>query len=113
MASPSIPVETSALKRILGLISYIRGSVPADTASFPVLDRARTTFTVVGWQTAVIQSFATLEVIHSLLGWVRSPVPTTAMQVASRLILVWGIAERYEAVRDFFSLTSFTFAESA
>ena len=55
----------------------------------------------------MVQSFAILEIIHSLLGWVRSPVPTTAMQVASRLILVWGIAERYEAVSKLFFLSLF------
>lgn len=37
------------------------------------------------------QSLATLEVVHSLLGIVRAPVVTTAMQVASRLLLVWGV----------------------
>ncbi|EAW10476.1 protein tyrosine phosphatase-like domain-containing protein [Aspergillus clavatus NRRL 1] len=37
------------------------------------------------------QSLAFLEVLHSLLGIVRAPVVTTAMQVASRLLLVWGV----------------------
>lgn len=37
------------------------------------------------------QSLAILEVFHSLLGFVSSPVSTTAMQVYSRLQLVWGI----------------------
>jgi len=37
------------------------------------------------------QSLAVLEIIHSLLGLVRAPVMTTLMQVASRLLLVWGI----------------------
>jgi len=32
-----------------------------------------------------------MEIIHSLLGWVRSPVFSTGMQVGSRLLLVWGI----------------------
>lgn len=38
-----------------------------------------------------VQSFALLEVLHSLVGLVRAPVTTTAMQVASRLFLVWGV----------------------
>ncbi|KAJ6032715.1 hypothetical protein N7540_003447 [Penicillium herquei] len=37
------------------------------------------------------QSLATLEILHSLLRLVRAPFFTTAMQVASRLLLVWGI----------------------
>ncbi|KAJ5105286.1 Protein-tyrosine phosphatase-like [Penicillium alfredii] len=37
------------------------------------------------------QSLATLEVLHSLVRLVRAPFLTTAMQVASRLLLVWGI----------------------
>ena len=38
------------------------------------------------------QSLAALEILHSLLGLVRSPVLTTALQVSSRLFIVWGIA---------------------
>ncbi|KAE8145742.1 tyrosine phosphatase-like protein [Aspergillus avenaceus] len=37
------------------------------------------------------QTLAVLEILHSLLGIVRAPVLTTAMQVASRLLLVWGV----------------------
>ena len=37
------------------------------------------------------QSLAVLEIIHSLVKLVRASVVTTAMQVASRLLLVWGV----------------------
>ena len=37
------------------------------------------------------QSLALLEVVHAFLRFVPSPVATTALQVASRLMLVWGI----------------------
>ncbi|KAK2871933.1 hypothetical protein FQN49_002692 [Arthroderma sp. PD_2] len=37
------------------------------------------------------QSLAILEIFHSLFGLVRASVVTTAMQVASRLLLVWGV----------------------
>ncbi|KKK15118.1 hypothetical protein P175DRAFT_0470051 [Aspergillus ochraceoroseus IBT 24754] len=37
------------------------------------------------------QSLAALEILHSLLGIVRAPFLTTAMQVASRLFVVWGV----------------------
>ncbi|ORY19592.1 tyrosine phosphatase-like protein [Clohesyomyces aquaticus] len=41
------------------------------------------------------QSLAILEVVHSLSGIVRAPLLTTLMQVASRLLLVWGIAYNF------------------
>ncbi|KAJ5772930.1 Protein-tyrosine phosphatase-like PTPLA [Penicillium paradoxum] len=41
------------------------------------------------------QSLALLEVVHSLVGLVRAPFMTTAMQVASRLLLVWGIMAQF------------------
>ncbi|KAG1844811.1 hypothetical protein DFJ58DRAFT_631646, partial [Suillus subalutaceus] len=44
---------------------------------------------------APVQSLAALEVLHVLLGFVRSPFPTTVVQVSSRLVLVWGIVERF------------------
>ncbi|THH33244.1 hypothetical protein EUX98_g898 [Antrodiella citrinella] len=58
----------------------------------PVLRRATTTYARVGYQTALVQSLAIMEVVHSLLGFVRSPLFTTATQVWSRYMLVWGVA---------------------
>ncbi|KAA1471762.1 PTPLA-domain-containing protein [Dentipellis sp. KUC8613] len=65
----------------------------------PVYKRATTTYAAVGEVTAYVQTAAVLEVLHVLFGFVRSPLPTTAMQVASRLFLVWGVAARYDAAR--------------
>ncbi|KAF2646179.1 PTPLA-domain-containing protein [Massarina eburnea CBS 473.64] len=45
--------------------------------------------------TRLSQSLAVLEVLHSAVGIVRAPLFTTAMQVASRLLLVWGIAYNF------------------
>jgi very-long-chain (3R)-3-hydroxyacyl-CoA dehydratase len=72
-------------------------TTPRLLSPFPsvVLQRAQTTYLRVGALTAFVQSFAILEVIHVILGWVRSPLPTTASQVASRLFLVWGITEPF------------------
>ena len=39
----------------------------------------------------VAQTAAIMEILHSLVGLVRSPVAITALQVASRLWIVWGI----------------------
>jgi very-long-chain (3R)-3-hydroxyacyl-CoA dehydratase len=41
------------------------------------------------------QTLAVLEVFHALLGLVRASPLTTGMQVASRLLLVWGVLYRY------------------
>lgn len=49
----------------------------------------RNTGTRVKWT----QTLAVLEVVHSLFGWVRSPVGTTAAQVYSRLWTVWAVVE--------------------
>ena len=37
------------------------------------------------------QTLALLEVVHSLVGLVRASPVTTAMQVASRILVVWGV----------------------
>ncbi|PYI22558.1 phosphatase-like protein [Aspergillus japonicus CBS 114.51] len=42
------------------------------------------------------QTLALLEILHSLAGLVRAPVTTTAMQVASRILLVWGIMSPFQ-----------------
>ncbi|EIM82832.1 PTPLA-domain-containing protein [Stereum hirsutum FP-91666 SS1] len=52
--------------------------------------------TVVKW----VQSCAVLEVAHVLAGWVRSPLGTTGMQVASRLWTVWGVVERFDVAKQ-------------
>jgi len=65
----------------------------------PALARATTGYGAVGVVTAAVQTVALLEILHAALGWVRSPVATTAAQVASRLFLVWGVTERYDVAR--------------
>ena len=64
----------------------------------PFYQRACTTYDVVGSTTAIVQSAAVLEVVHVLFGLVRSPLPTTAMQVASRLFSVWCLADKFPSV---------------
>jgi very-long-chain (3R)-3-hydroxyacyl-CoA dehydratase len=44
------------------------------------------------------QSIAILEVLHSLVGIVRASPVTTAMQVASRLLLVWGVVGAFPEI---------------
>ncbi len=75
---------------------------PASLAAFGTCSRALLPATVDAL--AAVQGLAALEVLHAALGWVRSPVVATAMQIASRLFVVllparllraqdeWGVA---------------------
>ncbi|CAN6673660.1 very-long-chain (3R)-3-hydroxyacyl-CoA dehydratase Phs1p [Trichomonascus vanleenenianus] len=45
-----------------------------------------------------VQTAALLEAVHSALGLVKSPIVTTVMQIASRLLLVWGVVDRFPEV---------------
>ncbi|KAL8694470.1 MAG: hypothetical protein Q9218_000883 [Villophora microphyllina] len=44
------------------------------------------------------QTVAVLEILHSAFGLVRSPLPTTLLQVTSRLLLVWAVVDRFPSV---------------
>lgn len=44
-----------------------------------------------------VQTLAVLEVVHVAFGLVKSSLVTTAMQVASRLVLVWGVVQPFPA----------------
>ncbi|KAI9324641.1 Ptplb-like protein [Zopfochytrium polystomum] len=54
-----------------------------------------TLFIRYGQWVAIVQSFAVLEIFHSLFKIVRSPFLTTTMQVFSRLFLVWGVCASF------------------
>lgn len=47
----------------------------------------------------IFQTAAILEVLHSALRIIRAPLLTTALQVASRLLLVWGVCAIVPEVR--------------
>lgn len=55
-----------------------------------------------------VQTAALMEVIHSLVGVVPSPVFTVFMQVMSRILLVWGITRPYVAAQNHWSLYQMT-----
>ncbi|KAI0820009.1 PTPLA-domain-containing protein [Trametes gibbosa] len=86
-----------AARRLFAPNARLEAALPA--WAVPVLRRAGTAYARVGAQTAFVQSWAVLEVLHVLLGWVRSPLVTTGIQVASRLYLVWGITGQFPEVR--------------
>lgn len=52
----------------------------------------------------LVQTAAALEILHSALGFVRSPLATTTMQVFSRLLLVWCYSRPVEACQHHWSL---------
>ena len=64
-----------------------------------VYNRMITTYDVVGGAVAIVQTAAALEIVHSISGLVKSPIPTAVIQVYSRLFLVWGVTRGYEQVR--------------
>ncbi|KAI0313897.1 PTPLA-domain-containing protein [Amylostereum chailletii] len=89
------------LSRPLTTYERLTTSVPSFTppSLVPVYVRATSTYAAVGQHTQYVQSVAMLEVLHALVGFVRSPVQTTATQVASRLYLVWAIAPRFASAQ--------------
>ncbi|KAJ7647391.1 PTPLA-domain-containing protein [Roridomyces roridus] len=98
----------SAFTRFLSSIPFFSSPAPGVSATIesrlpaylrPVYHRSTTMYSRVGGSVAVVQTWALLEVLHSLLGWVRSPLQTTAMQVASRLWIVWGIVQQFDVAR--------------
>ncbi|OMO56258.1 Protein-tyrosine phosphatase-like, PTPLA [Corchorus capsularis] len=52
------------------------------------------------------QSAAVLEIIHGLIGLVRSPVSSTLPQIGSRLYLTWGILYSFPEMRTHILVTS-------
>jgi len=129
--TPAPPIQTSAsatastaFQRLLSRVPLtLRNATPLTQvkakvyesippAVLPLLNRAKTLYSVGGPAVALVQSFAVLEVLHVLMGLVRSPLATTGMQVASRLFLVWGIVERYPETQSNPLYASMVFAWS-
>lgn len=59
-----------------------------------------------------VQTGALLEVLHALSGLVRSPVITTAIQVASRILLVWGVVYMFPQSGKVLAYSTMLFAWS-
>jgi very-long-chain (3R)-3-hydroxyacyl-CoA dehydratase len=51
----------------------------------------------VGTYTKWVQTLAILEVFHIALGLIKASLPTTVIQVSSRLLLVWGVCNQFSA----------------
>lgn len=95
--SPPVRFAANVLSRFrlakIGIVKSYSHLFPETIAL--LLERASNSHTFVGSILALVQSLAILEVVHAAIGWVRSPVATTAIQVASRLFMVWGVTERF------------------
>lgn len=53
-----------------------------------------------------VQTLMLLEVVHSAIGIVRSPLVTAAIQVASRILVVWGVLYPFPSVGTYFAFTT-------
>lgn len=59
---------------------------------------------IIEWPLKIVQSMAGLEMLHSALGLVRSPLATTMLQVSSRLILLWCYTAQSSSAQNHWSL---------
>ncbi|VDN55579.1 unnamed protein product [Dracunculus medinensis] len=66
----------------------------------------------VEFELQIFQTAAILEVIHAALGFVRSPVGTTAIQVYSRVSIVWLILYKVISTRSSIGVPMLLFAWS-
>ncbi|KAJ3346423.1 hypothetical protein GGF32_007748, partial [Allomyces javanicus] len=71
-------------------------------------------YAVVGHDLRYVQTLAAFEIVHALLGLVKSPLFTTTTQVFSRLLIVWVTLHTYTAaaVQEHWSFTTLVFAWS-
>lgn len=76
---------------VLGRAAFL---VPALLAQDKVQDQYEGLFELLKWT----QSLALLEIVHAAVGLVRASPVTTALQVASRLFIVWGILNVYPQI---------------
>jgi len=98
-SSQQAPVSLLAgLKTTPSPFLWIPSFIPANLV--PLYQRACTTYDELRTTTASVQSAAVLEVLHVLLGLVRSSLATTTIQVASRLFSVWAITACFPSVRS-------------
>ncbi|KAL2752871.1 hypothetical protein ACRALDRAFT_2044587 [Sodiomyces alcalophilus JCM 7366] len=88
---PSSPVKTAYLILYNAVSAIAWLVVLGRTAALYQLRGPDFVWLGVGDWTRWTQTIAGMEVLHALLGVVRAPFLTTAMQVASRYLLVWGI----------------------
>eukprot|EP01138_Halocafeteria_seosinensis_P015014 gb/GECG01015326.1/.p1 GENE.gb/GECG01015326.1/~~gb/GECG01015326.1/.p1 ORF type:complete len:221 (+),score=16.96 gb/GECG01015326.1/:1-663(+) len=77
------------------------------------VDGISTLYDVVGEPLKIVQTAAAMEILHSLMGLVPSSVMTTALQVFSRLFVLYGIVEKAPPSRYGYAFTLLTISWSA
>ncbi|KAJ3130073.1 hypothetical protein HK100_008284 [Physocladia obscura] len=60
----------------------------------------------------VVQTFALLEILHSVLKIVRSPILTNLLQIGSRLTMVWAVSHIFPQVTSGWPYSTMAFAWS-
>lgn len=76
-----------------GVPSYASLPFPIST----VLQRASLLYNYIDPLLMVFQTLQSVEVLHALFGWVKANPLVVAIQVASRLAIVWLVVEPYQA----------------
>lgn len=61
-------------------------------------------WTAFGTTLCIVQSLAALEIVHSMVKLVKSPVMSTFMQVFSRYAVLWGYTYQFAQAREHWSL---------
>ncbi|KAJ3030126.1 UNVERIFIED_CONTAM: hypothetical protein HDU68_010048 [Siphonaria sp. JEL0065] len=87
-----------------GAWAYVAYKVVANAKNYA------TTYSEIGDYLLVVQTFALLEILHSIFKLVRSPVTTTIMQISSRLTMVWLVADQYKSVTSSWAYSTMAFA---
>ncbi|TIA62975.1 PTPLA-domain-containing protein [Aureobasidium pullulans] len=87
----SSPLKTGYLVLYNAISTILWGTILGRVLLIAGVHGTRYVFPGVGEFAKWTQTLALLEVVHAAVGIVRAPLFTTLMQVASRILLIWGI----------------------
>lgn len=77
-----------------------------------LLTQDRFIYRKIGLLVKYTQTLALIEVVNTVFGFVKASPFTTAIQVSSRLLLVWGICHQFPIVGENVAYSSMIFAWS-
>ncbi|KRX71467.1 Alpha-N-acetylglucosaminidase [Trichinella sp. T6] len=111
--------KVEQLQRPIALVKRCSGDVSTSTHQDVNFEISGITlnhvYSVVGCQVEIFQTLALLEIVHSYTGLVRSPTVTTAIQVLSRLFILWPIThcvvEAQSSLGTFLYITAWSISE--
>ncbi|KAH0359901.1 PTPLA-domain-containing protein, partial [Aureobasidium melanogenum] len=87
----SSPVKTGYLVLYNAVSTILWATILGRVLLVSSVHGTKYVFPAVGEFAKWTQTLALLEVVHAAVGIVRAPLFTTLMQVASRILLIWGI----------------------